>query len=79
MAFQKNTTVEPATPAVAPAKPARDPQIRGQVAMHAAIAGYRVAAILAPTLANSGEGIKAKLHEIAAEVTAAIEAHTFND
>lgn len=52
-------------------------RVRGQVRMHAVIAGYKVASSLAPTLANTSASIKDELHKLAVEVAAKIEAYSF--
>lgn len=52
-------------------------RVHGQVRMHGIIAGYKVAAQLAPTLANTASGIKDELHKLAAEVAAKIEEYSF--
>lgn len=56
---------------------ADESKVRGQVRMHAVIAGYKVASSLAPTLANTSASIKDELHKLAVEVAAKIEAYSF--
>lgn len=54
-------------------------KVRGQVRMHAIIAGYHVAGTLAPTLANTAANIKDELHKIAEEVAQKVEAYSFKE
>lgn len=54
-----------------------DKKVRGQVRMHGIITGYKVAAQLAPTLANTAAGIKDELHKLALEVAAKVESYSF--
>lgn len=56
-----------------------DRKVRGQVRMHAIIAGYHVAGTLAPTLANTAANIKDELHKLAEEVAQKVEAYSFKE
>lgn len=70
----------PETPKADTQKPeynADEKRVRGQVRMHALMCGYKVAASLAPTLANTASGIKDELHKLALEVAAKVEEYSF--
>lgn len=65
--------------AAAPAKvySADEARVRGQVRMHALIAGYKVAGQLASTLATTAAEIRGELKKLAHEVADDIEAYSF--
>lgn len=52
-------------------------KVHGQVRMHALIAGYKVAAQLAPTIATVAAEIRTELKKLAHEVAEDIEAYSF--
>lgn len=55
-----------------------DKKVRGQVRMHAIIAGYRVGGMLAATLGTSPASVREELHKLAAEVADKIEGYSFD-
>lgn len=61
------------------ARSAEEKRVRGQVRMHAIIAGYKVGGALAATLGTSPDSVRAELHKLAAEVADKIEAYSFED
>lgn len=89
MGFKKDAAPVTDKPVEAPAATTETPtdaktemtpeerKVHGQVKMHGLICGYKVAAQLAPTLANTASGIKDELHKLAAEVAAKIEEYSF--
>jgi len=52
-------------------------KVRGQVRMHAIIAGYKAAALLVATLNNSPAAIREDLHKLAKEVADKVEEYSF--
>lgn len=61
------------------AQGAEDKKIKGQVAMHAIIAGYNAASRLVLTLAPKPTESEDLLHTLAAKIAAKIEAYSFHD
>ena len=59
--------------------PAVDPKVRGQVAMHAIVAGYHAASRLVLTLAPKPTDAEELLHTLAAAIAAKIEAYSFHE
>jgi len=57
----------------------RDPQVKGQVAMHAIITGYKVGANLAAALGSTPDKIREELHKLAAEVAKKVEEYTYHE
>lgn len=58
---------------------AEERKVRGQVRMHAIIAGYKVGGMLAATLGTSPNTIREELHKLAAEVADKIEGYSFSE
>lgn len=56
-----------------------DKKVKGQVAMHAIIAGYNAASRLVLTLAPKPAESEDMLHTLAAKIAAKIEAYSFHD
>lgn len=69
----------PVAAAPAPARSAEERRVRGQVRMHAIIAGYGVGGALAATLGTSPASVREELHKLAAEVADKIESYSFHE
>ena len=61
------------------AQGSEDKKVKGQVAMHAIIAGYNTASRLVLTLAPKPTESEDLLHTLAAKIAAKIEAYSFHE
>lgn len=68
-----------ATVSVSTVKPYVDTKVKGQVAMHAIIAGYETASRLVLTLSPKPTEARDLLHTLAAEIAAKVEAYSFHE
>lgn len=72
-------TVAPVASTPAPVRSSEDKKIKGQVAMHAIIAGYNAASRLVLTLAPKPTESEDMLYTLAAKIAAKIEAYSFHE
>lgn len=61
------------------AQGAEDKKVKGQVAMHAIIAGYETASRLVLTLSPKPTEARELLHTLAAEIAGKVEAYSFHE